>query len=365
VVTLRGLLIALRGTLAEWFRLRWTDLQFAEARTAFFTVVVLLALSLLMLTARRLWAREAGHARLGIPAVLPFMRGSYLSATRHAAFLLFLLGVPFFAVALADPHTAFTQEQVSYPGRRIAILIDSSTSMALKFKSVKLQTQGAPAFYTAVAAAERFMQLRMKGPYHDLIALLQFGNEAYVVTPFTTDYQNVMLSIKLVSNPKEWGRFSDWGTTIIQGIEQGTQLFKTFNFLNASGNLMLVFTDGRDDQATLKGQSLDDLVSAARKNKIPVYMIRTAFNMKFGDVVQDRLWKDAIERTGGRFYPAADEDSILNALNEIDRLSPGRIDVHQYTAQRPRFAGYALIAIALWLAAGTLKLGFRHFRTFP
>src|SRR4029077_715391 len=171
----------------------------------------------------------------------------------------------------------------------------------------------------------------------------QFGNEAYVVTPFTTDYQNVLLSMKLVSNPREWGRFADYGTTIIQGIEQGTQLFKTFNFLNASGNLMLIFTDGRDDQAKLKGQTLDDLVSAARRNKIPVYMIRTAFNMKFGSVVQDSLWKDAIERTGGRFYAAADEDSILDALTEIDRLTPGRIDVHQYTAHWTRFAGYALI----------------------
>jgi Ca-activated chloride channel family protein len=365
VGTFRKLLIALRGTLDEWLRLRWTDLQFTEARTAFFMVVVLLALSFLVLTSRRLWSRRAGRTQLGLPAVLPLMRGSYWSATRHGAFLLFLLGVPFFAVALADPHTAFTQEQVSYPGRRIAILIDSSSSMVLKFNSAKLQAQGAPTFYTAVAAAERFVQLRMKGPYHDLIALIQFGNNAYVVTPFTTDYQNVMLSMKLVSNPKEWGRFSDWGTTIIQGIEQGTELFKTFNFLNASGNLMLVFTDGRDDQATLKGRSLDDLVSAARRNKIPVYMIRTAFNMKFGDIGQDRLWKDAIERTGGHFYPAADEDAILDALSDIDRLSPGRIDVRRYTAQRPRFAGYALIAIALWLSAGTLKLGFRHFRTFP
>src|SRR5207302_11413913 len=142
-------------------------------------------------------------------------------------------------------------------------------------------------------------------------------------------------------------------------------LFKTFNFLNASGNLMLVFTDGRDDQATLKGQSLDDVVSAARRNRIPVYMIRTAFNMKFGAIAQDVLWKDAIERTGGRFYAAPDEDAILSALNEIDSLAPGRIDVHQYTSQRPRFAGFVLIAVALWLSAGALTLGLRQFRTFP
>jgi hypothetical protein len=365
VVTLTQLLVAIRGTLSEWLRLRWSDLLFDQAQTASFVAIVLLAVSLIMLTGRSLWSRRPGRTHLALPAVLPVMRRSYLAATRHLALLLFVMGVPFFAVALADPHTAFTQEQVSYPGRRIAILIDSSTSMVMKFQTTKLQANGAPAFYTTVAAAERFMQLRMKGPYHDLIALIQFGNQAYVVTPFTTDYRNVLLSIKLVSNPKEWGRFSDWGTTIIQGIMVGTQLFRTFDFLNASGNLMLVFTDGRDDQNELRGRPLDDLVAEAKKNQIPVYMIRTAFNMKFGDIKQDTLWKDAVEKTGGHFYPAADEESILAALNDIDKEAPGRIDVHEYTTQRPRFSGYALIAVAFWLAAGALKLGVPYFRTFP
>ncbi len=365
MVPLRELSVAIRGLLTEWLRLRWNDLRFAEARTALFVLVVLLASSLLVLAARRVWSRKAGRTHVALPAVLPVMRRSYLSATRHAAFLVFLLGIPFFAVALADPHTTFTRDEVTYPGRRIAILLDASTSMTMKFTSVKLQTAGNPAFFTTVAAAEHFMRLRMAGPYHDLIGLIQFGNEAYVVTPFTTDYQNVLLSIKLISNPKEWGRFNDWGTTIIQGIAQGTQLFRTFDFLNASGNLMVVFTDGRDDQETLRGRTLDDLVSEARKYRIPVYMIRTAFNMKLGDVVQDRLWKAAIERTGGRFYPAADEESILKAMDEIDKLSAGSINVRQYTAQRPRFAGYTLVAVALWLTAGVMKLGFRHFRTFP
>ena len=89
----------------------------------------------------------------------------------------------------------------------------------------------------------------MNGPYRDLVALIQFGNQAYVVTPFTTDYENILLSVRLISDPREWGRFSDWGTTIIEGIDQATQLFKAFNFINASGNLMVVFTDGRDSRA--------------------------------------------------------------------------------------------------------------------
>ena len=78
--------------------------------------------------------------------------------------------------------------------------------------------------------------------------------------------------------------------------------------------------------------------------------------MKFGDVKQDAIWQPAIEQTGGRFYAAPDEAAILRALDEIDRLSAGRIDVREYTSQRPQFSGYALIAVALWLTAGAIEV---------
>jgi hypothetical protein len=351
--------------MAEWVRLRWDDLRFSEGPTTLLVLGVLIAISGLMALGRRFLAHGAGRTHVGLPAVLSVMRQSFLSATRHGAFLVFLLGVPFFAVALADPRTTFTREQVTYPGRRIALLIDASSSMILKFEGAKLRAQSGPVFYTAVAAAERFMRLRMNGPYRDLISLIEFGNQAYVVTPFTTDYENILLSIQLVSDPKNWGRFNDWGTTIIQGIEEGTALFKAFNFLDASGNLMVIFSDGQDAQVALKGRSLDNIVDEARRYQIPVYMIRTVYKMKLGDVAADRIWKAAVERTGGRFYPAADEEDILKAVRDIDRISAGRIEVREYTAHRARFAGYALIAVTLWLLAALLKLGVPFFRTFP
>jgi Ca-activated chloride channel family protein len=300
-----------------------------------------------------------------MPALVSAMRRSPWSAVRHAPLLLFLLGIPFFALALADPHTGFSQEDVSYPGRRIALLVDASTSMIMEFQSAKLNKQGTSTFFTAVAGAEAFMRRRMNGPYHDLISLIQFGNEAYVVTPFTNDYENVLLSIRLVSDPKEWGRFSDWGTTIIEGIDQALNLFKAFEFTNASGNLMIVFTDGRDSELNRQGRPLDALVAEARRYRIPVYMIRTAYKQTFGKVQQDKIWKDVVERTGGRFYPANDEQAIYDAIREIDRLSPGKIEVRQYSVQRPRYAGFALAAVACWLLAALMKLGLRSFSTFP
>jgi len=362
---LNDLLIVVRRTFAEWLGLRWNDLSFTEAGSALLVLIVLLATSLLMLLARSARSRQGRRAAVGVPAILSVMRRSPLSAARHAPFLLFLLGVPFFAIALADPHTAYTREQKSYPGRRIALVVDASNSMILPFPTKQLHTTTGRAFFTAVASAEHFMRLRMNGPYRDLIALIQFGNDAYVVTPFTTDYENVLLSLRLVGDSANWGRFNDGGTTILEGIAEGTKLFDTFDFLNASGNLMVIFSDGIDGQLDLKGKAIDQLVTTARKSKIPVYMIRTAYNRKFGAIKEDTLWKPAVERTGGRFYPAFDESAILRAAEDIDKVSAGRIDVREYTAYQPRFSGYALTAVALWLSAGLLKLGFRGFRVFP
>src|SRR6185369_3773872 len=355
----------IQDALRDWIRLPWGDLHFDETWTAVLVLVILLAISGLMLLARGLRSEKAGRTHVALPALLPVMRSTHFALLRHTAFLVFLLGVPFFAVALADPHTAFTREDTSYPGRRIALLVDGSSSMVMKFETKSLKTPENRAFYTAVAAAEHFMKLRMNGRYHDLIALIQFGNEAYVVTPFTTDYENIMVSIRLISNPKEWGSFNDWGTTIMQGLNQATQLFRAFDFVNAAGKAMVMFTDGRDDEKDLKGKPIQTVVDDMKKYKIPVYMIRTGFDLKEGQIPTDKLWKPIVEQTGGRFYAADSEQAILRAESEIDKLATGKIDVREYTAQRPRFDGYALVAIACWLTAGIMKLGFRTFRTFP
>jgi hypothetical protein len=365
VVPLKELISMVQDALSDWIRLSWNDLHFDETWTAVLVLVILLSISALMLLARGLRSQKAGRTHVTLPALLPSILRSHFSTLRHAAFLVFMLGVPFFAVALADPHTAFTREETSYPGRRIALLVDGSSSMVMKFETKSLKTPENRAFYTAVASAEHFMKLRMNGRYHDLIALIQFGNEAYVVTPFTTDYDNILLSIRLISSPKEWGNFNDWGTTIIQGLNQATQLFRAFDFVNASGNAMVLFTDGRDEEKNIKGKPIESVIDDMRKYKIPVFMIRTGFDLKEGQIPTDKLWKPLVERTGGRFYAADSEDAILRAEAEIDKLATGRIDVREYTAQRPRFDGYALVAVMLWLSAGVMKLGFRTFRTFP
>lgn len=361
--SLSALLAALARTFAEWRELDLAALRFDRMAVAIAALVLLLAASGVGLLLRG--GRAPSAARVALPAVLPTLRRSGWSGMRHAPLLAFLAGLPFFAVALADPFTSFTHAEASYPGRRIAVMIDASTSMNQPFVSAQFNPQGGQTYFATVAAAEYFMKLRMQGRHRDLISLIEFGNEAYVVTPFTTDYQNVLLSMRLIAAPDEWDRFPDQGTIIIQAIKQATRLFAAFDFLNASGNLMVIFSDGQDTQTLLNGQSIDTIMGDALRHKIPVYFIRVAYDKAAGGLLPDEIWRKAVERTGGRFYAAADEATILEAVHEIDRLAPGRIDVREYETRRPRFEAPLIGAVALWLTAIALKLTAPRFRTFP
>jgi len=367
MVPLTMLAARLRADLNDWLAMSIGDLVFGHRSTAFTVVMVLFGSTVLALVARAIIGRRPGRDYIAVPALLAWSRRSPLAVVRHAPLLFLLAGMPFFVLALADPHATIAEQQVSYPGRRIALLIDASSSMLKPFGATRLST-GAPndaTFFTTVAAAETFIRNRRSGTYRDLIALIEFGDEAYVITPFTTDYDNVLLSTSLIGDWSEFMRFPNQGTKIAAAIDQGTNLFRAFDFVSASGNLMVIFSDGEDTQVTLHGRHVDDILVEAVATKIPVYLIRTNRDKRLGEVVPDNIWKPAVEATGGRFYPAANENDVLRAIADIDQRSPGTIEMKQYSMNEVRFAPFALLATALWSIGLALMLAFPQCRTFP
>ena len=170
-----------RESVAEIQTLRIGELQFWHRDAADLMVVSLLGLVVVALAVRCATPRWSRRDRLALPAVLTWMRRSSLSFVRHGPLLPFLAGMPFFVVAFADPYTAFTREEASFPGRRIAIMIDASSSMLAPFRAERLNSMATGdaenAFHTSVAAAGYFVRLRMQSQYRDLMGLDQpFGH---------------------------------------------------------------------------------------------------------------------------------------------------------------------------------------------
>jgi len=364
---LSALVSALRATLADGRSLQLSDLRFGHGDTARLTLLVATGLAVAVLAARSAIGTRPGRHRIALPALLSWARPSPAAWLRHAPLACFAIGLPFFVLALADPYTALARTDVAYPGRRIGLMIDASASMNARFYSRRFKrNETENTFFTTVSAAEFFVKERMKRRYRDLIALVEFGDEAYVVTPFTNDYDNILLSLALVGDPTEFKMFPDKGTTIGLAIDQAVNLFRAFNYLDAAGNLMVIFSDGQDTQALVRGtQRVSDIVAGAVKSKVPVYFIRTNYDKSLGALIPDELWKSAVESTGGRFYAASDEATILSAIHEIDRLSTGTIQLKQYSSERPRFPPFALAAAALWTTGIALQLGFAFFNKFP
>jgi hypothetical protein len=359
-----SLATALDKYIFGWRSVEIADLRFAHLDTARLAVLVFLALTLLGFL-RRASTRSAARRRVALPSVLPFVERSFLAVTRHGALVPFVVGMGFLCIAVADPYTGIVRRELSYPGRRIAMLLDASSSMMTPFSSSSQIVAGGMAFTANVSAAEYFIKLRMKGRYRDLIALVEFGDEAYVITPFTNDYDNILLNVSLIGDVDEFREFPDKGTIIAQAIEQGVDLFGAFDFLKASGNAMIIFSDGQDTQVMVHGRSVSDILQSATQAHIPVYFIRTSYNKAAGDVVPDEIWKPAVELTGGRFYAGSSEQAIVDAIHDIDRLAGGQIEIKEYSVQQPRFSPYAAAAFSFWALALALRLVFPWFRRFP
>lgn len=358
--------------LREGWNLDWMGLRFSRGDEALATIFALAALAVIASFLRRRSRKIPGMTGIVLPALPPSLISGSGSATRRLPTVLMLAGLPFFLIALADPYTRFIKQEVTNPGRRILILLDASGSMGggtygNRFGSTpKLKARLDEPFYTAAAAAEYFVRMRMKSGFQDLVGLIEFGDESYVVSPFNTDYENVLTSIRLLSEPEEYKRFNDSGTKIVQAINQGVGLFKTFAFLKSSGNIMVLISDGEDMQVEHEGRSLDDILAESSRNRIPVFFIRTASNKPLGDPsTYDELWGAAVEKTGGKLYAGANEDIIIKACDEINKIAAGKIQYTRYSARTSQFPFFALVATLFWSLALVLWLSFRLFRKFP
>jgi hypothetical protein len=352
---------------AEWRALDVAGLQFWQRDTAQLVLIALISLAALMLLIRAAVARTPGRREVVLPAILRGASPARFSWVRHAPVALLMAGLPFAVLAVADPYTSLVAENVTYPGRRIAIMIDASDSMQTSFKAATLNTRNEvqPAFFTTVAAAQRFVELRRVGKYRDLMALVEFGSRAYVITPFTSDYDNLLLSMALIGDPVEFSLFPDSGTVIASALEESIEIFKAFDFLEASGNLMVIFTDGEDTTRIVHGRSLDDILKSAVDNQIPLFFVRTNYEKDFGEGIPDAQWRAAVEKTGGRYYVAKNEASLIAAIDDIDREAVGSISARQYTSQQPRFTLFALTAFMLWTSAAAMKVMTPYFSKIP
>ena len=209
----------------------------------------------------------------------------------------------------------------------------------------------------------------MKSKFRDLIALIEFGDESYVITPFTNDYDNILLSISLIDDLTEFNKFPDQGTTIGMAISQAVKLFTRLRFPECrrqpDGDLQRRGRHQGQRPSSRRHERGRDPRAAPRRRRFPSTSSGCRTTRRIGRAFTDPIWKPVVEKTGGKFYAASDEATILSAIAEIDKVAIGKIAIKQYSTQQPRFTSFGLVAVGFWTLALALQLTVPYLRKFP
>ena len=364
-----------RSLVTDWKNL-WTDqIHFEQAATAALVILVICLKAIVIVVLQHMM-KKPGRKNIFLPAFLPVFGKDHARYAKYVLVALFIAGIMSYGIALADPQSLFGYEEITAPGKRIALVVDASGSMEADFKADKLKTKGPQRYFTAIAASRYLVELRMKSKQHDLIALVEFGDAAYVITPFTNDHKTVLANLDLVGDPDEWYRFGHGGTFILTALYQGLELFKTYGFLESTGNAIVLVSDGEDNSADVKQDNgktakFSEVIADARRNHVPIFFIRTHYDDTSGytgysSLHMDDFWKKMCEQTGGEFFVAGNEDHVLAAVERINaKVKNAPIRSKHYTSNKPHYRIFAVIGAACWALCIVLWGCFSVFRTFP
>ena len=131
--TLNALIELVGRTLSEWRSSGISGLAFNARNAALLTTALLAVIAATVLVWRVLRGRLPGRTAIALPAVLPLSVArlrSPVAFVRHAPFVLFLAGLPFFCLALADPYSSLS------PGSEGTIsLVDAKGTLHVNWDS--------------------------------------------------------------------------------------------------------------------------------------------------------------------------------------------------------------------------------------
>ena len=185
------------------------------------------------------------------------------------------------------------------------------------------------------------------------MALVEFGDQAYVITPFTSDYDNILLSIALIRDPVEFSLFPNRGTVIARAA--GTESVAVQGIRVSRG---IRQPDGdlhrrrRYDCAEWRpppGRRSSRARSSTRCRSISSGPTTTR---RFGDIIPDQAWTAAVAKTGGRFYAVSNERDLIRAIERHrPRLGRSHSDQALHESADRSSRPFALWGAALWAAA--------------
>ncbi len=275
---------------------------------------------------------------------LGFLKGfapTFRERLRHVPFILRLLAIALFIVALARPQTFSSGENIYTEGIDIAMVLDISGSMlAEDLKPNRLE------------AAKEVIDNFIKGRTSDRIGLVVFARDAFTQCPLTVDYpvlRNLLGQIKS-------GMIED-GTAIGNAIANGVNRLKDSD---AKSKIIILLTDGVNNAGEVDPVSAAEIaktfgiriytIGVGTRGNAP-FPVQTPFGIRYQMApveIDEAVLQKIASITDGQYFRATDNRTLEDIYNKIDKLEKTRVEITSYRNAKELFYG--------WLGGGIFLL---------
>jgi Ca-activated chloride channel family protein len=258
-------------------------------------------------------------------------------------------------VALARPQLGRTLERVQASGVDIMLVLDVSGSMMAEDYTIGSSRAN------RIDAVKRVTQQFIEARPNDRIGIIAFAGRPYLVSPLTLDHEWLIRNLDRV----QLGLVED-GTAIGSALASAVARLKD---RDAKTKLIVLLTDGANNAGKVLPLTSAE---AAKALGIKIYTVGAGSDGPvpvpvgkdmFGKTVYrkmvfdfDEKLLDQIAKIGdGKYFRAADTDSMDKTFHEIDRMEKTKVEVEKNADYRDLFPSLLVLCMMLLGAEAILS----------
>ena len=258
--------------------------------------------------------------------------------------LIRLVIIFFIVIAVSRPQQISNSVRTkTTSGIDIVIAVDISSSMlAQDLKPNRLEA--------LKKVASKFIDERV----NDRIGLVIYAGESYTKTPVTSDKSIIINSLKDIVFD---GIIQD-GTAIGMGLATSVNRLKESK---AKSKVIILMTDGVNNSGFIDPSTAADLASSfgvktytiglgTNGNALAPVALNSDGSFRFGLTkveIDEELLKSIANKTGGLYFRATNNKSLVDIYNEINKLEKTEIEEIRYSDAQEKYRFFVLIALGL------------------
>ncbi|MEX0681296.1 MAG: VWA domain-containing protein [Balneolales bacterium] len=288
--------------------------------------------------------RQVAYITFSDTSDLDALPGNWREYGVFAGFFLQLIAVSLIILALARPQNEQVYTERTVEGIDIMLVIDVSSSM--------LAEDMQPNRLLAVKeVASQFIEQRRS----DRIGLVIFARESFTLVPPTLDHDLLQNQFEHI----DLGMVRD-GTAIGMGLATAVNRLRNSD---AESRVIILLTDGENNAGEIDPLTAGELAATfglrlytigastnARTAPYPVHdPIRGTRYHEIRVEIDEEMMQTIAERTGGRYFRATDNESLMEIYREIDELERSEFEEITYQEYTERYQGFLSWGVILLL----------------